>query len=393
MRKWILVFSITTMLSNLAMAAIPEGCIDEGNGTCVYREKNVTSHYDTSNGYMLSKTVMGADEIGVGLGVVTNTYRYSYDDNGNITDIAYTSYTQNSNRVDETIVHYNYDNDNNLLSATRKSDNYINGSWKRGLELWTSPVDGDGVTYGTDENGNRTKTLYVKFSSSDFTYTYNEDGILIAGSRLESGSGFTYDDNGALLSYANGSNITSVTYDDNGGYSGSIKSYNEDGSLRNERIYNLSVDPNYELSDGRIGTLRTLMENGTRERLTVYNEDGSILMGTGQRVYDGHGNITNDYFNIIPEGGISTTIKNMRYSYTYDDNGNILTCIETDQLSGQIITKNYNKNGGYSIVNADGSISNYNADGTLLIPKRIYTVEEASKLSKPTGNTFKLRYK
>lgn len=46
------------------------------------------------------------------------------------------------------------------------------------------------------------------------------------------------------------------------------------------------------------------------------------------------------------------------------------------------------------VVNADGSTSIYE-NGRLVATrgKRIYTVEEASKLSKPTGNTFRLRYK
>ena len=45
--------------------------------------------------------------------------------------------------------------------------------------------------------------------------------------------------------------------------------------------------------------------------------------------------------------------------------------------------------------NSDGSTTIYNADGTIkgFKNKRIYTVQEAEKLSKPTGNTFKLRYK
>ena len=45
--------------------------------------------------------------------------------------------------------------------------------------------------------------------------------------------------------------------------------------------------------------------------------------------------------------------------------------------------------------NPDGSYSVYNLKGKFLgyKGKRTYTVEEAEKLSKPTGNTFKLRYK
>ena len=45
--------------------------------------------------------------------------------------------------------------------------------------------------------------------------------------------------------------------------------------------------------------------------------------------------------------------------------------------------------------NPDGSTTIYNADGTIkgYKNKRIYTVEEAIVVSKPIGNTFKIRYK
>ncbi|MBR2299552.1 MAG: leucine-rich repeat domain-containing protein [Alphaproteobacteria bacterium] len=47
----------------------------------------------------------------------------------------------------------------------------------------------------------------------------------------------------------------------------------------------------------------------------------------------------------------------------------------------------YNENdGSYTIVDKDGNVIGYKN-------KRIYTIEEATKVSKPTGNTFKLRYK
>ncbi|MBR2299387.1 MAG: leucine-rich repeat domain-containing protein [Alphaproteobacteria bacterium] len=51
--------------------------------------------------------------------------------------------------------------------------------------------------------------------------------------------------------------------------------------------------------------------------------------------------------------------------------------------------------GQKKVKNADGSITIYDADNNIIgyKNKRIYTVEEASRLSKPTGNTFKLRYK
>ena len=48
-----------------------------------------------------------------------------------------------------------------------------------------------------------------------------------------------------------------------------------------------------------------------------------------------------------------------------------------------------------SVVNKDGSVTLFDENGNVsgYRNKRIYTIEEASKISKPTGNTFKLRYK
>lgn len=47
------------------------------------------------------------------------------------------------------------------------------------------------------------------------------------------------------------------------------------------------------------------------------------------------------------------------------------------------------------VKNADGSYTLYNEDGTIkgFKNKRIYTIEEATLLSKETGNIIKLRYK
>ncbi|MBR2300118.1 MAG: leucine-rich repeat domain-containing protein [Alphaproteobacteria bacterium] len=92
--------------------------------------------------------------------------------------------------------------------------------------------------------------------------------------------------------------------------------------------------------------------------------------------------------------------------YAKDTNGNMIL-YDKDETTGEI-TSNGKKYASIDhliagramheiqqIENSDGSVYLYDENGNLIgiKGKRIYTVEEAARLSKPTGNTFKLRYK
>jgi len=57
-----------------------------------------------------------------------------------------------------------------------------------------------------------------------------------------------------------------------------------------------------------------------------------------------------------------------------------------DEGNGSSTVMEKNADGSYTIYNPDGSIKGFKG-------KRIYTVQEAEMLSKPVGNTIKLRYK
>lgn len=73
----------------------------------------------------------------------------------------------------------------------------------------------------------------------------------------------------------------------------------------------------------------------------------------------------------------------------YDTDGNIKEVFKSydDFSEGKVFAK-YTKNndGSYTLRNADGKLIGFKG-------KRIYTVEEATLLAKPNGNTFKLRYR
>ncbi len=89
----------------------------------------------------------------------------------------------------------------------------------------------------------------------------------------------------------------------------------------------------------------------------------------------------NPYFRQVPG-----SIQNL---YCIGD----LTRCENIFLTAEQIstTQKKEKNGATYIYDSNGQfLAKYGKENP---PKRIYTVEEASRLSKPKGNTFKLRYK
>ena len=71
-------------------------------------------------------------------------------------------------------------------------------------------------------------------------------------------------------------------------------------------------------------------------------------------------------------------------SETYDANGNVLAKYSK---SGDLLAQ--------YVYEDDGSITIYDGKGNIIgfKDKRIYTVEEATKVVKPQGNTFTLRYR
>ena len=111
------------------------------------------------------------------------------------------------------------------------------------------------------------------------------------------------------------------------------------------------------------------------ENLERYLKDG-LLRGNGV-IHCTSGDCEQALANGIAANGISPTCDRV-LSWTLDTGAG--------SSSGS---------GDTSVQNADGSTTLYDSDGNVTgyRGKRIYTVEEASKLSKETGNTFKLRYK
>ena len=146
---------------------------------------------------------------------------------------------------------------------------------------------------------------------------------------------------------------------------------------------------------------------------TTYNADESVKE-TESRSYDNAGTrvggIITQYQN-----GLVVSLKNETYqgsknllgysqtSYAYDEQGRVLsenTVTKEKDSSGNMVqtasnerTYEYNESGSYQVYENGEFVGRYNKSGTLIESKKIYTVEEASALSKQTGNKVRLRYK
>lgn len=117
--------------------------------------------------------------------------------------------------------------------------------------------------------------------------------------------------------------------------------------------------------------------NGNIDHYYRYYPDGSYTGGHDDFywTYDAQGNPISGY-----RGGKPSEV----YTFSYDANGKLTAIYENGRLLGSV-THGYN----YS----EDEIQALGITFPAKKGKRIYTVEEAEKLSKPTGNKFMLRYK
>ncbi len=91
-----------------------------------------------------------------------------------------------------------------------------------------------------------------------------------------------------------------------------------------------------------------------------------------------------------PESLFQTNISDL----TIKCKGNISECEAAMSYLNYSVGSYKLAQAAYSIQNADGSILYFDENGQAILKgKKIYTVQEAEKLSKSTGNTFKVRYK
>lgn len=150
------------------------------------------------------------------------------------------------------------------------------------------------------------------------------------------------------------------------------------GSKRRE-IHNIIIEDGITSISTYAFYYSTNVENATIAPSVQYFGEGAFRGAVIQNMVTATPNVISNFF-------FNPTVTNI---YCLDEN------CATSKLGGvaQNIyqTRSKEKNGATYIYDENGLfLTKYGKENP---PKRIYTIDEASRLSKPTGNTFKLRYK
>ena len=143
--------------------------------------------------------------------------------------------------------------------------------------------------------------------------------------------------------------------------------YKQDNTDCSGSLYDCGVWETYD-TKGNLISQRCVM--------AVYDDDPSSAYADYCDMNGIQNNYTDKLFQNDYQSEVERKIEN-----TYDENGNLLYTEEFLYVDGQEITDHYKKT------------VNESSNSESKPVKRIYTIDEATKLSKPTGNTFKLRYK
>lgn len=146
---------------------------------------------------------------------------------------------------------------------------------------------------------------------------------------------------------------------------------------------------------------------------TVYNADETVK-STESRSYDDAGTRVGGVITQYENGKV-VSLRNEEYqgsknlvgysqtSYEYDDQGRILsenTITKGRNDSGALVqtgsnekTYEYNPSGSYQVYENGKLLGRYSKNGSEIVSKKIYTIQEAEALSKENGNKVRLRYR
>ena len=295
--------------------------------------------------------------------------------------------------------------------------------------------------YYYDENGRLVREENIDDSGVKWenVYTYDDDGKLSYITWLNNGEVdgkevYTYDESGrqsTYTTYMSGEDVANNTPSEK-----SVYTYDENG-VRTELFYDIA---GWSSEEPWNKIITSYDSNGNMISETMYNGDEAIASGvfnwTGVYTYDENGAQTSmkwyysteakendrpDYMQIYInddhgsmisweeyvgyesiENGIPSHSPNWPYRYEYDEYGNIIAMYYHN--GGEYVlgftsywaNPNWKANSQNSSNNGNGesdTTQTSNASNMARRGKLIYTVEEATRVSKKTGNTFKIRYK
>ncbi len=282
------------------------------------------------------------------------TFTYEYDGLNRQTDAFYPSVLTPYLTI--TKIHTNYDPNNNVLSKTEAktlsdnsslTDTTVN-TYDNFDRLKTSTQRGLTITYGYDNNGNRT---VVSTPSGTTTYAYDSRNRLTTPTANGLVTTYTYHLDGKkdTITYPNNTNVKYTYYPTN---RVETVTHKAGGSVISSYAYQ------YDKNGNR--TLQTELQNGLTET-TTYNYD-SLDRLKDFIVTDGSNitltEYTFDSYNRKTEKVTENTILVKSRAYSYDET-NWLTRIDDDKTP-KIITYTYDNNGNMT-GKSDSSLPNDDA--------------------------------
>lgn len=312
-----------------------------------------------------------------------DTYQNKYDEKGRLIEV---------NDYGD-ITKYNYDDVAGTKTVLRYDGRDLRGET-------TYDADGHflhGVDYDADTDYYPDGRSYA---SATYVETTNDEGLRIKTQ---------YSCSETECSVATGRLSAQYTYNQDGTLKEYISTFDSNGNPRYKQGYEYETADDGNKIEKKTGYT---LKNGQWLPNSIavwgnsaigYHDDTSITK------YDDHGNPIYTYSSSI--------MRHTIYNNEYDQYGNLiavkqkmcvpdglysndkynickemLNTIDWDSASGVYKTSYGNT---YYLKGDDGSTTIRDQNGKLIgyKGKRIYTIEEASRLSKPTGNTFKLRYK
>ena len=148
------------------------------------------------------------------------------------------------------------------------------------------------------------------------------------------------------------------------------------------------------------GNYRAYYNGGSRRNYVDYSEEGKLLRyQNDDSLFEAFNNMfecelhayLRDYY---PEVSALNDISEDGNYYERDSHGNLMSIYHRNGEIEKLYSYKYNSNGSYTQYDKNGNLlGTYNSDGSAYIPKRIYTVEEATEAAKGNKNTFSIRYR
>lgn len=268
---------------------------DESNPICytydqMYRMATVTADQyinNTDTGLNFSVNYTYEDDLLKTIQTPSTTYSFTYGAFSLRTGV---------NVGTRNLVNYSYDNKNRLQRLDYGNGDYVQYTYdsQGRLEVETYE-DGETIRYAYDNSGN---LATVTDSATGVVTTYYYDLLNRQSGYREQGTNY---DHSVTYTYDAENNLSSVTEDMNGVSKTYSYTYNEDNQLISETVDGITVEYTYD-GFGRLE--ERVVKNGTTE---IYSIEPSYSAGT-------------------TANGTSTQVASYNgFTYTYDDNGNILT--------------------------------------------------------------------